>query len=43
MDLYLKKVLFLVSFSCLNVNESFVDNSDFLVIMFSDKEEENIL
>ncbi len=41
MDLHLKKALFLASLSCLNANESFVDNSDFLAIMPSDKEEEN--
>ncbi len=39
MDLHLKKVLFLASLSCLNANESFVDNSDFLAIMPNEKEE----
>ncbi|WP_187927884.1 hypothetical protein [Helicobacter pylori] len=40
MDLHLKKFLFLASLSCLNANESFVDNSDFLAIMPSEKEED---
>ncbi|RVZ04292.1 hypothetical protein EC514_07225 [Helicobacter pylori] len=40
MDLHLKKALFLASLSCLNANENFVDNSDFLAIMPSEKEED---
>ncbi|GAA9570030.1 hypothetical protein HpHA50_19810 [Helicobacter pylori] len=40
MNTNLKKALFLASLSCLNANENFVDNSDFLAIMPNEKEED---